>query len=109
MKSSPLIFDLVELLKCSIKLIDEHYYLDVTEHLNKVLNLLKQPQNISIVEELLSVLAVTILTEQQISPPICEILISLQVIVSKDNGNLSSIIDILRALNEKPIASNILF
>lgn len=41
-------------------MIDEDYYLNVSEHIYKVLRLLSQPQNIDIVDELLEVLDFTL-------------------------------------------------
>jgi hypothetical protein len=82
----------------------------VSEQLYKALWLLKNPQMIEIVDELLDILGLTIVAEGGMEGDLCQIVVTaLQTVVAQDKGNLHTVVNILNVLNSAPVAKQVVF
>jgi hypothetical protein len=80
-------------------LVDEEHYVTINDNVYALLYLLREPQNIDIVEELLELLGKVIKIEQQITPQLCQVLAMLDRTIEHYRGDISNINDVLTALN----------
>ena len=104
---SPLTYQLVRIVLQAFELIDEEYYIKITDSIYLLLQLLRQPQNIDIVTELTELFAKVITVQGEISPQLCQTLVLFEGVIQYWGGNLNEAGDVLKALNGKRTADYI--